>query len=136
MARWTLLAAALTFIACGGVSLPGGNSAVCNSGLNAAFKIDNEILACEGQPAVSSTEISAAIAACSLEVTGCSSQDQSTLNTEFNCLSNLPPYSCAWLDAGVNPDAGQSEWSAKAAACTSNQQISSSCNVSFKPSNT
>jgi hypothetical protein len=130
MARWTLLAAALTFIACGGI---GGNSAVCNNGFNAAFKISNEILACEGQPAISSAEISAATAACSLEVSGCSSQDNAALNSQLNCLNNQPPNQCAWLDAGVNPDAGLSQWQADEGKCTSNQTLSGSCNINFKP---
>ena len=131
MARWTLVAAALALVACGGIGLPGGNSALCNSGISASIKISNEYAVCEGQPQTTSEETSLLMTACNVAITSCSAQDQSTLTTEFNCIENLPPFQCAWLDAGVNPDAGLSEWKAQQSNCTPTTQVSSSCNAKF-----
>jgi len=132
MARWTLLAAALALAACGSIGFPG--TSVCSSGISASIKVSNEYLACKGEPTTTSAQTSTLMTACNLAITGCSSQDQSALTTESNCIGNLPPIQCAWLDAGVNPDAGYSQWQTQLNNCTPTQQLSSNCSVKFTPS--
>jgi hypothetical protein len=126
MARWTLLAAALALVACSSSSTD-----LCNNGINAVATATNKAFACEGAATTTSTEISAAIATCEVEIMSCTSQDQSALSTAVSCFQNLPPVQCSWYtDAGAPiPDGGATQWQAQAAMCK--PTVSSACNVTF-----
>ncbi len=126
MTRWTLLATGLTLAACSG-----SGSDLCSSGLNASARITNEVSTCTGSTMINSTETSAAILACQQEITSCSSQDQTALNSAVSCLNNLPPIQCSWYaDGGASiPDGGAAQWAAQAKACK--PTVSSACQVTF-----